>query len=812
MGRSRWVPCLTAILSTALAQVYNPLYTSAQLSAVSSLPIDISGLIDNKAFGTLPGDADFDGKQSSYPAQYQPGANLTYGGVQYEFQGNGTYDNFVAQGQNLSFPPGKYSSINLLAAAESSPTEGQITISYKGEPEVLAGVSVPPWWQWAFPPGGDIVLPFYFTNESTNYNKSHIYQRTLWLDSSKELVGLQVPESDVGNRLHIFAATLTPTTTSANDTGTKLEVVYARSTKKYAEASTTQIYEVAVSNVDDRAWVTANDSVQVTIESDGVTTTKAGIIKRLRPGDRVVVQVEVENKQGVEPGTVGVATARLTSGAVDVKHDFEATFGIAPYEPTYESIFSHESPDWYNNAKFGIFIHWGLYSIPAWGNTGSNETYAEWYWWNLNGGPDTSDRTYEYHLETYGPNFVYDDFISNFSAAGFDAKEWVDLFADAGATYFVHVSKHHDGYALFDLPANVSQRTSVALFPHRDFIQETFAAAETYQPQLHRAVYYSLPEFFHPDYVPYGFGRWPGGNATNPFTNETLPYTGYVPVDDYVRDLVLPEMQTLASLGTEIMWCDIGGPNLTTEFAAEWYNEAITQNRHVVMNNRCGVPGDFDTPEYATISATQQRKWESSAGMDPFSYGYNRATPPEGYMNASTIITNLVDIVSKNGNYLLDIGPVGNGSILDIEAQHLRQAGSWIKDHGEAIFNTTSYFITPQEGDDVRFTTTTDAFYILVMNQLNSTLTLTSAIPWIEGDVVTVLGGDLSGTAVPIQEVTVQGQPALQLDISKDIQDADQWTWVFKISYTPNVVDAAQAHVVDRATAEAIIGPLVGAV
>ncbi|KAI4595929.1 hypothetical protein KJ359_006220 [Pestalotiopsis sp. 9143b] len=676
------------------------------------------------------------------------------------------------------------------------------------ETPTLANISVSPWWQWVFPPGGDIVFPFYWTNESANYNKSHIYERTVWLDSSKELIGLQVPESNSDNRLHIFAATLTPVTASANGTGTQLEVVYARSTKKYAEVATSQIYEVTIRNVDDQSWVTANDSVQVTIESDGVTTTKEGIIKRLRPGDRVVVQVEVENKPGVDPGTVGVATARLASNTVDVRHDFQATFGIEPYEPTYESIFSHESPDWYNNAKFGIFIHWGLYSIPAWGNTASNETYAEWYWWNLNQGPDTSDRTYEYHLDTYGTDFVYDDFIANFSTTGFDAKEWVDLFADSGATYFVHVSKHHDGYALFDLPANVSQRTSVAQFPHRDFIQETFAAAEAYQPQLHRAVYYSLPEFFHQDYAPYGFGRWPGGNATNPFTNETLPYTGYVHVDDYLRDLVLPEMQTLAALGTEIMWCDIGGPNLTTEFAAQWYNDAIAQNRQVVMNNRCGLPGDFDTPEYATISVTQERKWESNSGMDPFSYGYNRATPADGYMNASTIITNLVDIVSKNGNYLLDIGPVGNGSILDIEALHLRQAGAWIKDHGEAIFNTTNWFITPQEGDNIRFTRTTDAFYILVMNQVNSTLTLTSPTPWIDGDVVTVVGGSSNGTIVPSQLVTVQGQPTLQLVVSDEVQAADQWTWVFKISYVQSAAsDTEQAHVVDRAVQEAMSAP-----
>jgi alpha-L-fucosidase len=100
----------------------------------------------------------------------------------------------------------------------------------------------------------------------------------------------------------------------------------------------------------------------------------------------------------------------------------------------------------------------------------STESYAEWYWWNLNQGPDTKDQTWKYHLDTYGPDVVYDDFIQNFTASVFDPKEWVDLFADAGAQYFVQVSKHHDGYAIFDLPANVSNRTSVALPPHRNLL------------------------------------------------------------------------------------------------------------------------------------------------------------------------------------------------------------------------------------------------------------------------------------------------------------------------------------------------------
>lgn len=103
---------------------------------------------------------------------------------------------------------------------------------------------------------------------------------------------------------------------------------------------------------------------------------------------------------------------------------------------------------------------------------------------------------------------VYDDFIQNFTASVFDPKEWVDLFADVGAQYFVQVSKHHDGYAIFDLPSNVSNRTSVVLPPHRNLLQEIFDAADEHQPHLHKATYYSLPEWFHPDYKEFGFGSW----------------------------------------------------------------------------------------------------------------------------------------------------------------------------------------------------------------------------------------------------------------------------------------------------------------
>jgi alpha-L-fucosidase len=169
--------------------------------------------------------------------------------------------------------------------------------------------------------------------------------------------------------------------------------------------------------------------------------------------------------------------------------------------------------------------------------------------------------------------------------------------------------------------------------------------------------------------------------------------------------------------------------------------------------------------------------------MDPFSYGYNRATPSSAYMNASTIVTSLIDIVSKNGNFLLDVGPRANGTIIDVEQDNLRQAGVWIKDHAEAIFNTTYWFITPEENNgtkEIRFTQTMDAFYIISLTQPNGSIVLDSPVPWVQGDAVTVVGGNSSGDIVPSQKLS---SGSLMLNISSEVQQADAFAWVFKISY-----------------------------
>ncbi|KAF7158174.1 hypothetical protein CNMCM5623_002840 [Aspergillus felis] len=785
---------LLAVASLGGAVIFKPQNGYQALSGVNtSFPVDLQPFYNNLAFGLYPNDASFDGKGNAYPASQIPPEKFSYGGFNYRFatynaSGN---DNVRTEGQEIHIPPGRYFSYQMLASSESGMASGSVMAKYADGSTTSGPLLVPAWWSWPYPAGGDLIFTNYLTDSKTNYNRSNIFQTINWLDSSKDLVSLVLPNSTAGSStgpggasistaLHVFSLSMLPVPKKEQQS-VSLQIQYARSTQKWMDGTDkTQIVEVLVNNVG-TAFVLGNNTVRVHVQSPHLETVTEGVIKRLGPGDQAIAEVGVRNRPGVQAGSSGPATVVIGGqGVASSPYTFEATYGIKPYEATYESVYSHEAPNWYNNAKFGIFIHWGVYSVPGWGNKGSREAYAEWYWWNLNQGPSNPTQTYQYQLETYGPNVVYDDFIGNFTADAWDPKEWVDLFADAGASYFVQVSKHHDGFALFTAGSEVSKRTAVDLGPQRNLLQELFDAAKEHQPHLHRATYYSLPEWFNPDYKKYGFASWPGGNATNPFTKETLPYAGYVPLADYIADKIVPEMNTLADMGTEIMWCDIGGPNRTTEFAAAWFNRAAQENRQVVMNARCGLPGDFDTPEYARYNGVQVRKWESNLGMDPFSYGYNQDTPLASYMNASTIITSLIDIVSKNGNLLLDIGPMANGTILDVEQNHLRQAGTWIKSHGEAIYNTTYWFVTPEEGENIRFTITQDAFYIHTLARPNGTLVLTSPIPWVEGDQVTVVGGKKHGDVVPSHKAA---NGSVILSVDEEVVNADDYAWVFKITY-----------------------------
>lgn len=327
-----------------------------------------------------PNDANYDGYGNGYPAQYLPPANFTYAGVNFTFPQYSTTgnDNVIAAGQVLQPEKGRYFAVHMFAAAEYAVATSSIQATYADNTTSTAAVIVDPWWDWPYPFGGDVIFPYLFSSSGINYNRSMIFHTVGWLDSTKELVSLALPDGADGassgpgggsenTKLHVFAVSLVP----ANGAGIKLEIQQARTTNMWLDGTDkTQIVQVVINNVGDR-WIYANDSVQVTITAPGLKTVQAGVVHRLRPGDQAKVQVGVVNTNGVAAGTKGLAHVTVSGNGCHASSTFDATYGITSYEDSYESIYNHEAPSWYSNAKYGIFIHWGVYSVPGWGNVGS---------------------------------------------------------------------------------------------------------------------------------------------------------------------------------------------------------------------------------------------------------------------------------------------------------------------------------------------------------------------------------------------------------------------------------------------------------
>jgi alpha-L-fucosidase len=406
--------------------------------------------------------------------------------------------------------------------------------------------------------------------------------------------------------------------------------------------------------------------------------------------------------------------------------------------------------------------------VPAWAPVGVQ--YAEWYWDQMQ---DPNNPTYAYHRDTYGTDFAYDDFIPRFTAEKFDPRAWVELFRDAGAQYHVLTSKHHEGFALWD--TKVSDRNAVKLGPKRDLVKELFTASRRYAPELHRGLYFSMPEWFNPD------SPWMGHAPRNPYTLDPVPYTGYTAGKDFVKDYQAPQMlELIHGYDPEIIWCDIGGENDSLHVLAEYFNHAKNRARpiEVAVDDRSGISfHDFTTPEYTTYENTVVAKWEASRGLDPRSYGYNRATPDEAYMTAEEVVHSLVDIVSKNGNFLLDIGPRADGTIPDIMQTRLRETGAWLAVNGEAIYDTTYWSRMAQLGDDLRFTVRPDeAFYIHSLTKPGAKLTVEAPVPVRSGDRVTMLGHDR-----PLTWTVRNG--ALVIDVPESARRAGQHVWVFKVEW-----------------------------
>ncbi|MBC8872501.1 MAG: alpha-L-fucosidase [Planctomycetes bacterium] len=362
----------------------------------------------------------------------------------------------------------------------------------------------------------------------------------------------------------------------------------------------------------------------------------------------------------------GIVLAAVVTVLISQSLAVVAAEPIGPYEPAWESIEQRPLPSWFNEAKFGIFVVWGPYSVPAWKDRG----YAEWYGNNMNreGSP-----TWKFHHRVYGEDFRYEDFVPMFKAEMWDPDFWCDLFAKAGAKYVVTTANYHDGFAMW--PSKYAQFNdtdrwnSVERGPKRDLIGDLNAAGE--RRSLKMGIYYSLYEWYHP--------LWKNPETRDRYVTEHLHPKFKEVVAKYKPWFIFLDGEWAADYK---FW-------RSEELAAWLYNESPCRE-YVVANDRWGqcrgIHGDVYESEYGGgLMCSPEHPWQEDRGMGQ-SYGYNRAESIFDYDSAAEMIRMLSRCTAGGGNYLLCVGPTGDGRIPVIMQQRLLEIGDWLKDHGEAVY------------------------------------------------------------------------------------------------------------------------------
>ncbi len=397
--------------------------------------------------------------------------------------------------------------------------------------------------------------------------------------------------------------------------------------------------------------------------------------------------------------------------------------GTATFQDNWENIVqNYKFPEWFTDAKFGIFIHWGVYAVPAFGN--------EWYprHMYLKDSPE-----FKHHVETWGTQdkFGYKDFVPMFKAEKFNADEWAELFKKSGARYIVPVAEHHDGFAMYN--SDLNDWNAVKMGPKKDILGLLKAAIEknglVFGLSTHRA---ENAWFYN------GGMQFPSDVQDTTITLYGRRYENEKYTEDVAREWLAHTYELINKYEPKLIWFDwtVNNPVLMpyfNKFLAYYYNNALDWNEGVVVNTKQGYPTNVQVwdVERGKSGKMMQFPWQTdtSVGKKSWSYidGEENKTPGQ-------IIHDLIDIVSKNGNLLLNIGPRADGTITGEQKQVLLSIGKWLDVNGEAIYGTrcwkkfgegntepTKGSFTDNEASaytaqDIRFTTKGNDFYAIALN------------------------------------------------------------------------------------------------
>ncbi len=371
------------------------------------------------------------------------------------------------------------------------------------------------------------------------------------------------------------------------------------------------------------------------------------------------------------------------------------------YKPTWESLQQYEVPEWFRDVKFGIFIHWGPTTVPAYGP-------AEWYgfhMWNEGtvdamGNPEKKpSHVYQYHKENFGSpeDYGYTKFIPEFKAEQFSAKKWVDLFQEAGAKYIVPVGEHCDGFAMYD--SKITRWNSVAMGPKKDIVGEVFKEARSRGIKVgvsshlaygwHWWTYKEKYETMNPKLRDF---YWEKHDRWEPATKE------------YVRYFYKRTSEMMTKYKPDLLWFDLGFSepayeNARKKIMAKYYNQGLKNNQEVVLNYKNikykGAPDGAAVLdiESGKLDRIREEAWQTDMSLGGYRWGY---TKDYKMREAGAYINDLIDVVSKNGCLLLNVAPNKHGVIPEPQQVILKEIGAWLKINGEAIYETRPFEVFGQ--------------------------------------------------------------------------------------------------------------------